>query len=124
MILIPATIQDHKFIHLARKAAMLRYTSDWYEDTMDDIHMISVDDKTVGFVQMELDDGVNVKLVVITPWHRNKGYCTELLTLLGTLYGKLKIAVHEDNPAIRLFLRLGFVQTEYVEKFGLWRMES
>jgi ribosomal protein S18 acetylase RimI-like enzyme len=72
-------------------------------------------DKGFGYV----DDATPELAVAVLPEHRGKGIGTQLLVrLLGvaeTSHPSISLNVRSDNPALRLYERLGFVKVEESE---------
>jgi len=74
-------------------------------------------DRGYGYV----DDATPELAVAVMPGHRGQGIGTRLLSALldaaGESYDAVSLSVQADNPALRLYQRLGF---EVVEDGGRW----
>ena len=73
------------------------------------------DDKGFGYV----DDATPELSVAVLPEHRGKGIGTQLLVRLleaaKASHASVSLNVRSDNPALRLYERLGFVKVEESE---------
>lgn len=115
------TALPREVIHLPEIA---RYVRDW--GRKGDCGFLASDPVTVqpvGAVWLRLllgenqgygyvDDDTPELSIAVLPEHRGQGIGTELLTcLFSSVYGhsSISLSVSEDNPALRLYQRFGFV---------------
>lgn len=78
------------------------------------IRSFSKDHKAYGYVS----DNIPELSIAILPDHRNHGVGTKLLEQMisnaSARYNAISLSVSEDNPAARLYLRLGFEVVDHI----------
>lgn len=104
--------------NIIQQPEIRQYVQNWGQP--DDFGLIAlVDDKAVGAVWVRrikaygfIDDETPELSIAMLPEHRGKGVGTilmnELFLLVKTQYSAISLSVSLDNPALRLYERLGF----------------
>jgi ribosomal protein S18 acetylase RimI-like enzyme len=73
------------------------------------LRLLTHDNRGYGYI----DDETPELSVAVLPEHRGRGVGSSLLTQLfreaQTRYNKISLSVSEENPAVRLYQRLGFL---------------
>lgn len=85
------------------------------------VRLWAEDDRGYGYVA----DGVPELAIALLPNYRSQGIGTQLLTQLLTLtephFPAISLSIRADNPALRLYERIGFVPvagTEVINRTG------
>ncbi|WP_198022094.1 GNAT family N-acetyltransferase [Algiphilus aromaticivorans] len=81
----------------------------------DNVSMVIMNGRRVGYMSVRRDDqGIYVENIQLSPSLHGKGVGTELLGRLLSLHEEelVRLTTFRDNPARRLYERLGFVVTE------------
>lgn len=73
------------------------------------------EDKEFGYI----DDSIPELAIAVLPAYQGQGIGTQLLTsvlnIAQTVYPAISLSVRDDNPAIRLYQRIGFAKVEQSE---------
>jgi ribosomal protein S18 acetylase RimI-like enzyme len=104
---------------------LLRYVKDWGRSG--DIGFVAMDNIPIGAAWLRLfssedrgfgyiDEGIPELAIAVLPEYRGKGIGTKLLTQIiegaKDLYPIISLSVRDNNPAIDLYQRLGFVNVD------------
>jgi len=135
----PATAEDFEFAHeLTRsnmEAYVIRHFGGWSCDIFTENYrkgrnfILWVSDVRMGYVRLVsrppillLDD------IQISPSHQRQGFGSLVLAHLNTLLPDLactaiRLRVYDENPARRLYLRVGFREVERLEGMSFLQRE-
>ncbi len=102
---------------------LLRYVKDWGRSG--DIGLVAMDNIPIGAAWLRLfssenrgfgyiDEGIPELAIAILPEYRGQGIGTKLLTQIveraKDLYPAISLSVRDNNPAIDLYQRIGFMK--------------
>ena len=125
---------DYEFIYNTKKVVYKNYVEinygKWDEEAQrqmyknyiaeyaNDINIIVIDGKNAGFYHYEiLEDKVELGNICIAPEFQGKGLGTTIINqiLNENKHKNIYLKVFKQNPAIRLYKRLGFENCEELE---------
>nr|WP_275100322.1 GNAT family N-acetyltransferase [Sedimenticola hydrogenitrophicus] len=89
----------------------------------ENVSIVVMNGRRVGYLSVKLDDqGVYIENIQLSRFLQGRGTGTEILVQLLNRYGNeiIRLTTFSDNPARRLYERLGFIITEREE--GTLRM--
>ncbi len=123
----PATAEDREWLFELHEAAMLesveRNHGPWQRDEQrerffardeTEVRIVLVDDVPVGAVHLAdgVDDALHIGLLEVHPTSQGRGIATKVIEALDEEAARagrdLTLRVRRDNPARRLYERLGF----------------
>ena len=82
----------------------------------DNVSMVVMNGRRVGYLSMKLDDqGIYIENLQLSPSMHGRGIGTEILEQLLKRHERefIRLTTFSDNPARRLYERLGFIITEH-----------
>lgn len=126
--LVPYTDKDYNFIYETKKQAYKTYVEQNYgawveqdqlemfktfiEDRKNNIQIITLDNKQIGFVDGKVVSNTLYEQgnICVVPEYQNKGIGTHYLTTLINSHPdkNISLRVFKQNPAQNLYKRLGF----------------
>lgn len=121
----PATHADYQYCHDLTKQNMLtlfsRHWGGWVDDAfrkdfhVEEVTIIQTDEERIGYFSLsDREEEAYLSNIQLSPAVQNQGIGTEIMkTILKENAAKaIRLTTFQDNPAMRLYEKLGFEVTE------------
>lgn len=121
--LVKAKRSDREFLITLRKRTMVKHLEKAglflshkqhvarVDDRYQDAYLINLDGKSIGVIKYHIDEKeVNIMQVQIAPIHQKRGYGGAVVQHVIDKFSPMPICLRvlKDNPAFKLYKRLGF----------------
>jgi len=107
LLLLPAQIRP-SLVDMQFKAQAIHYANTF--PNLEE-QIILLDESRVGRLITDENEELNLVDISMLPEFRARGIGTEVITRLQALGKPITLTVRRENPARRLYARLGFVET-------------